>query len=77
MLSFVESTTWTTYLLGLTIMCVLALLTWLLSLRLKDVSIVDSAWSLMFLAASVFLFSLDMPLLLLTQIFSFWSSNMA
>lgn len=43
---------WMIYLDGLLIIAVLAVLTWLLSLRLRDVSIVDSAWSLMFLAAA-------------------------
>lgn len=40
------------YLFGLLTTLVLALLTWLLSLPLRDVSIVDSAWPLMFLAAA-------------------------
>ena len=40
------------YLAGLLAAFVLAVLTWLLSLYLQDVSIVDSAWPLMFLAAA-------------------------
>ena len=45
------------YVSGLGAMLILAVLTWLLSLRLRDVSIVDSAWSLMFLVAAVVFFS--------------------
>jgi steroid 5-alpha reductase family enzyme len=44
---------WLIYLDGLLVILVIAVLTWLLSLRLRDVSIVDSAWSLMFLGAAV------------------------
>jgi steroid 5-alpha reductase family enzyme len=44
---------WMIYLDGLLVILVLAVLTWLLSLRLRDVSIVDSAWSLMFLGAAI------------------------
>lgn len=43
---------WLIYVDGLLVICILAFLTWLLSIYLKDVSIVDSAWSLMFLAAA-------------------------
>ncbi|MDZ7804526.1 DUF1295 domain-containing protein [Thiohalophilus sp.] len=41
------------YLYGLAGMLTLGVLTWLLSLCLRDVSIVDSIWSLMLLAAAV------------------------
>jgi steroid 5-alpha reductase family enzyme len=44
---------WLIYLDGLLVILALAVLTWLLSLRLRDVSIVDSAWSLMFLGAAI------------------------
>ncbi len=40
------------YFYGLLVMLGLGFLTWLLSLYLRDVSIVDSLWSLMFLAAA-------------------------
>ncbi len=43
---------WLIYTDGLLIMLAMAFVTWLLSLYLRDVSIVDSAWSLMFLAAA-------------------------
>ena len=39
---------------GLAIMLFMGFLTWLYSLIKNDVSIVDSLWSLMFLAVSVF-----------------------
>jgi steroid 5-alpha reductase family enzyme len=41
--------TWELYLAGLAAAAALGLLTWLLSLKLRNVSIVDSLWSLMFL----------------------------
>ena len=44
---------WSIYIDGLVVITMLAILTWLLSVYLKDVSIVDSAWSLMFLAAAI------------------------
>ena len=44
---------WAIYLDGLLIISLLAIATWLLSIYLRDVSIVDSAWSLMFLAAAI------------------------
>ena len=43
----------TLYLQGLLAMLVLGVATWLLSLYKRDVSIVDSIWSLMFLAAAL------------------------
>lgn len=42
----------TTFIYGLLAMLLLAFLTWILSVLRKDVSIVDSVWSLMFLAAA-------------------------
>jgi len=45
---------WSLYIDGMLVIVILASLTWVLSVFLKDVSIVDSAWSLMFLAAGVF-----------------------
>jgi steroid 5-alpha reductase family enzyme len=41
---------WTLYLYGLTVTAVLVLATWVVSTVKRDVSIVDSTWSLMFLA---------------------------
>ena len=41
---------WTLYLYGLGVTLVLLLVTWIVSLLKRDVSIVDSSWSLMFLA---------------------------
>lgn len=45
------------YLESLLVMMSLGLLTWLASLVIKDVSTVDSLWSLMFLAAGIYVFS--------------------
>ena len=45
------------YLESLLVMMSLGLLTWLLSLVIKDVSIVDSLWSLMFFFAGIYVFS--------------------
>ena len=42
-----------TYILGLAVVAVLAVGVWLLSLPLRNVSIVDSAWSLMFVVLAV------------------------
>jgi steroid 5-alpha reductase family enzyme len=42
------------FLTGLSIMLIIGAVTWLLSLCMRDVSIVDSIWSLMFLAAAIF-----------------------
>jgi len=38
---------------GLAVLAVFAILGWLLSLPLRDVSIVDSMWSVMFLLAAL------------------------
>jgi steroid 5-alpha reductase family enzyme len=48
--------TWSIYLQGLLIILTLGVLTWLYSIYRKDVSMVDSLWSLMFLAASLYYF---------------------
>jgi len=45
---------WTIFIEGMIVIMVLATLTWMLSVYLKDVSIVDSIWSLMFLAAAIY-----------------------
>ncbi|MGB5718937.1 MAG: DUF1295 domain-containing protein, partial [Gammaproteobacteria bacterium] len=44
---------WTLYLYGLGVTLLLLLATWLVSLVKRDVSIVDSSWSLMFLAMTL------------------------
>lgn len=44
---------WQLYLLGLTITSLLLLLTWIVSLFKHDVSIIDSGWSLLFLAMAI------------------------
>ncbi len=51
---------WLLYIDGLMVMLVMAFATWLLSVYLRDVSIVDSAWSLMILVAS-FTYSSTLP----------------
>ena len=49
-----------TWILGLLVLLVAASLTWLASLRLRDVSIVDSLWGLFFvLAAATYFVSLN------------------
>ena len=47
------SAIWQASFYALAVMLVMAFLTWLYSLYRKDVSIVDSLWSLMFLAAAI------------------------
>jgi len=44
---------WTLYLNGLAVTVVMLLVTWIISLIRRDVSIVDSSWSLMFLAMTL------------------------
>ena len=44
---------WDAYLQGLAVLLVLAVLGWLVSLALRNVNLVDSLWSLFFLAAAV------------------------
>lgn len=47
---------WTLALEGLALMMVMGFMTWLLSLRKRDVSIVDSVWSLFFLGSTLLYF---------------------
>lgn len=72
---------WSLYVDGVCIIVLLAALTWLLSIFLKDVSIVDSAWSLMFLASGVFYFQSNITPDLKTNIFFalliIWSLRLA
>ena len=72
---------WSLYIDGVCIIVLLASLTWLLSIILKDVSIVDSAWSLMFLASGVFYFQSNITPDLKTNIFFalliIWSLRLA
>ena len=50
------------YLLGLALIATLGVLAWGVSLKIRDVSIVDSLWSLMFLLAAIaYLFSTAQP----------------
>ncbi len=53
MQGLIDFAQWSVYLEGLAVISIFAVATWLLSIRLKDVSIVDSAWSIMFLAAAI------------------------
>ena len=66
---------------GLGIMLLMGIVTWLYSLIHNDVSIVDSLWSLMFLAAAfVYAFSLDTLTernILLLAIISFWALRLS
>ena len=48
---------WHSYLAGLAVMLAMGFVTWLVSLRRHDVSIVDSLWSLMFLGAAIAYFA--------------------
>lgn len=72
---------WMIYVDGLMVILILAVLTWLLSLRLRDVSIVDSAWSLMFLGASVAYFlltsSMDVRSILILAMVSIWAMRLS
>jgi len=72
---------WALYIDGLFVIVILASLTWLLSLYLKDVSIVDSAWSLMFLATGIYYFQGNPTSDLKTNIFFalliLWSLRLA
>lgn len=47
---------WHTYLSGLAIMVVLGIVTWIVSIAKKDASIVDSLWSILFLAGAAVYF---------------------
>ncbi len=53
MQGIIDFSHWSVYFEGLAAIAILAVATWLLSLRLKDVSIVDSTWSIMFVAAAL------------------------
>ncbi len=44
---------WTTYLSGLVVLCTAAAIVWIVSLAKRDVSIVDSLWSVFFVLAAV------------------------
>ncbi len=44
---------WTTYVAGLVVLCAAATITWIVSLAKRDVSIVDSLWSVFFVLAAV------------------------
>lgn len=72
---------WMLYIDGLFIMLALAGATWLLSLVLRDVSIVDSIWSLMFLAASVVYLSgssdINVRSLLIISLVIIWSLRLS
>jgi steroid 5-alpha reductase family enzyme len=49
---------WGNYLAGLAVMLLMGVVTWSISLRRRDVSIVDSLWSLMFLGGALAYFAL-------------------
>ena len=71
---------WSLYIDGFIVITILATATWLLSIYIKDVSIVDSAWSLMFLVASVvYLFGstvIDNRSLLIIIMISIWATRL-
>jgi steroid 5-alpha reductase family enzyme len=72
---------WAIYLDGLLVISLLAIATWLLSIYLRDVSIVDSAWSLMFLAAAiVYLVQSDnsgLKNILVTSLVAIWATRLS
>lgn len=72
---------WSLYIDGVSVIVILATLTWVLSVFLKDVSIVDSAWSLMFLASGIYYYQRTMTPDLKTNIFFalliIWSLRLA
>lgn len=72
---------WSLYVDGVSVIAILAASTWLLSVFLKDVSIVDSAWSLMFLASGIYYYQHNMAADLRTNIFFIllivWSLRLA
>lgn len=72
---------WYIYLDGLAIMLFMAAGTWLLSLYLRDVSIVDTAWSLMFLAASMVYVmaapAVETRTLVIFSLVTFWALRLA
>ena len=53
MQELIDSLFWLSHFEGLIAIILIAITTWLLSMYLKDVSIVDSAWSIMIFASSV------------------------
>ena len=69
------------YIDGIFVIVILASLTWVLSLFLKDVSIVDSAWSLMFLAAGIYYFQSnitpDLKTIIFFALLIIWSLRLA
>jgi len=72
---------WVIYFDGFIVITILAILTWLLSIYLKDVSIVDSAWSLMFLAASIIYFvqsgSYELKNLIVITLVAVWAIRLS
>lgn len=75
---------WVIYIDGLLIMIALATGTWLLSIKLRDVSIVDSAWSLMLLGAAVTYFmgnmasnNLDLRSIIILALISIWAIRLS
>ena len=72
---------WSLYVDGVIVIFILAALTWVLSVFLKDVSIVDSAWSLMFLASGIYYYQSTVTPDLKTNIFFalliIWSLRLA
>ena len=72
---------WDIALNGLYIIIAISILTWLISVFISDVSIVDSVWSIMFLASASYYYSLlDEPSLRTNIIFAFiilWSLRLA
>lgn len=68
---------WLIYLDGLLVILIMAFVTWILSLSLRDVSIVDSAWSIMFLGASIVYFlnasSMDMRSTIILGMVTLWA----
>lgn len=71
---------WPVYVDGLLVMLIIAFITWLISLRLRDVSIVDSIWSIMFLAATIVYFALssaDLRNIILLAMVGLWALRLA
>lgn len=69
------------YFYGLLAMLILAVATWVISLYHRDVSIVDSAWSLMLLAAAVVYLvmapSLEMHSVLVVSLVAIWALRLS
>lgn len=74
---------WIIYIDGLLIMIALATGTWLLSVKLRDVSIVDSTWSLMFLGAAIAYLmgdmasNIDLRNLIILALISIWAVRLS